>query len=45
MSLAAVFSALVMMLMLNGFAIVVTHLNTALTALDQKVNMIVYLKD
>jgi cell division transport system permease protein len=45
MSLAAVFSAVVMMLILNAFAIVVSHLNTALTALDQKVNMIVYLKD
>src|SRR5262245_35405266 len=45
MSLAAVFAAVVMMLMLNTFAIVVSHLNTALTALDQKVNMIVYLKD
>jgi len=45
MSLAAVFAAVVMMLMLNTFAIVVAHLNTALTALDQKVNMIVYLKD
>jgi cell division transport system permease protein len=45
MSLAAVFAAVVMMLMLNAFAIVVSHLNTALTALDQKVNMIVYLKD
>jgi cell division transport system permease protein len=45
MSFAAVFSAVVMMLMLNGFAMFVTHLNTALTALDQKVNMVIYLKD
>jgi cell division transport system permease protein len=45
MSVAAVFAAVVMMLMLNGFVIVVSNLNVALTALDQKVNLIAYLKD
>src|SRR5438093_7760018 len=45
MSLAAVFAAVVMMLMLNGFLIVVSNLNTAMGALEQKVNLIAYLKD
>ena len=45
MSLAAVFAAAVMMLMLNGFVIVVSNLNVALGALEQKVNVIAYLKD
>lgn len=45
MSLAAVFAAVVMMLMLNGFVIVLSNLNTAMVALDQKVNLIAYLKD
>ena len=45
MSLAAVFAAAVMMLMLNGFVIVVSNLNVALGALEQKVNVIGYLKD
>jgi cell division protein FtsX len=45
MSAAAVFAAVVMMLMLNGFAVVVSHLNVTLTALDQKVNLVIYLKD
>jgi cell division transport system permease protein len=45
MSLAAVFAAVVMMLMLNGFLIVVSNLNTAMSALEQKVNLIAYLKD
>src|ERR687886_1927718 len=45
MSLAAVFAAVVMMLMLNGFLIVVSNLNTAMRALEQKVNLIAYLKD
>ena len=45
MSLAAVFAAAVMMLMLNGFVIVVSNLNVAMGALEQKVNVIAYLKD
>lgn len=45
MSLAAVFAAAVMMVMLNGFVIVVSNLNVALGALEQKVNVIAYLKD
>ncbi|HEU5316570.1 MAG TPA: permease-like cell division protein FtsX [Chloroflexota bacterium] len=45
MSLAAVFAAAVMMLMLNGFVIVVSNLNVALGALEQKVNVIAYLRD
>ncbi len=45
MSLAAVFAAVVMMLMLNGFLIVVSNLNTAMGALEQKVNLIAYLDD
>ena len=45
MSLAAVFAAAVMMLMLNGFVIVVSNLNVALGALEQKVNVIAYLKE
>ena len=45
MSLAAVFAAVVMMVMLNGFLIVVSNLNTAMSALEQKVNLIIYLKD
>jgi cell division transport system permease protein len=45
MSLAAVFAAVVMMSMLNGFVIVVSNLNTAMGALEQKVDLIAYLKD
>jgi cell division transport system permease protein len=45
MSLAAVFAAAVMMLMLNGFVVVVSNLNVAMGALEQKVNLIAYLKD
>ena len=45
MSLAAVFAAAVMMLMLNGFVVVVSNLNVALGALEQKVNLIAYLKE
>lgn len=45
MSVAAVFAAAVMMLMLNGFVIVVSNLNVALAALEQKVNLIAYVKD
>jgi cell division transport system permease protein len=45
MSMAAVFAAVVMMLMLNGFLIVISNLNTAMGALEEKVNVIVYLKD
>ncbi len=45
MSAAAVFAAAVMMLMLNGFVIVVSNLNVAMGALEQKVNLIAYLKE
>jgi len=45
MSAAAVFAAAVMMLMLNGFVIVVSNLNVAMGALEQKVNVIAYLKE
>jgi cell division transport system permease protein len=45
MSAAAVFAAAVMMLMLNGFVVVVSNLNVALGALEQKVNVIAYLRD
>jgi cell division transport system permease protein len=45
MSAAAVIAAAVMMLMLNGFVIVVSNLNVAMGALEQKVNLIAYLKD
>jgi cell division transport system permease protein len=45
MSLAAVFAAVVMMSMLNGFVIVVSNLNAAMGALEQKVDLIAYLKD
>ncbi len=45
MSLAAVFASAVMMLMLNGFVLVVSNLNVAMGALEQKVNLIAYLKD
>jgi cell division transport system permease protein len=45
MSAAAVFAAVVMMLMLNGFVIVISNLNTAMTALEQKVDLIIYLKE
>jgi cell division transport system permease protein len=45
MSAAAVFAAAIMMLMLNGFVIVVSNLNVAMGALEQKVNLIAYLKD
>jgi cell division transport system permease protein len=45
MSLAAILAAAVMMLMLNGFVVVVSNLNVAMAALEQKVNLIAYLKD
>jgi len=45
MSAAAVFSAAVMLLMLNGFVIVISNLNVAMGALEQKVNVIAYLKE
>ncbi len=45
MSAAAVLSAVVMLLLLNAFLILVSNLNTAMQALEQKVNVIAYLKD
>ncbi|MBI3970026.1 MAG: ABC transporter permease [Chloroflexi bacterium] len=45
MSVAAVFATMVMMLLLNAFVIVLSNLNVALHALEQKVDLIVYLKD
>lgn len=45
MSVAAVFAAAVMMLMLNAFIIVLSNLNVALSALEQKINLIAYVRD
>lgn len=41
----AVFATVVMLLVLNGFLIVVSNLNMAVRALEQKVNLIAYLRD
>lgn len=45
MSGAAVLAAATMMLMLNGFVIVVSNLNVAMGALEQKVNVVAYVKE
>lgn len=44
-SASAIFATVVMLLVLNGFLLVVSTLNLAIRALEQKVNVIAYLKD
>lgn len=44
-SASAIFATVVMLLVLNGFLLVVSTLNLAIQALEQKVNVIAYLKD
>ena len=44
-SASAIFATVVMLLVLNGFLLVVSTLNLAIQALEQKVNVIAYLKE
>ena len=44
-SASAIFATVVMLLVLNGFLLLVSTLNLAIQALEQKVNVIAYLKD
>lgn len=44
-SASAIFATVVMLLVLNGFLLLVSTLNLAIQALEQKVNVIAYLKE